>query len=176
MPPSSEICDIPNCDGTAVTTVSPRLDARRQVRPKDRTDTFREGPIISLAANVSENEVSPTLGPSYSFTAAGGWLYTEWSEVRTSRTKDCLQKYRTKFHEITLQCVGWCVGGGVQSRGVRCADPSGCSPNRAPHASQSCSPRKQCDAQWFTGKILFIFSPCHKNCCTIQSHPFLLLL
>lgn len=80
MPPSSEPCDIPNCDGTAATTISPR-DTRRQVRPRDRTDTFREGPVISIASNSSDNEVSPAFEHSYSFSAAGGWLYTEWSEV-----------------------------------------------------------------------------------------------
>ncbi|XP_014365887.2 thrombospondin type-1 domain-containing protein 4 isoform X2 [Papilio machaon] len=139
MPPSSEPCDIPNCDGTAVkTNTEARLDARRQVRPKDRTETFREGPVISLAANVTENEVTPTMdSSSFSYSAPGGWLYTEWSE-----------------------CVGWCVGGGVQSRGVRCADPTGCSSHRAPHASQACTPKKQCDAQWFTGE----WSPCSAAC------------
>ncbi|XP_072942469.1 ADAMTS-like protein 4 isoform X2 [Epargyreus clarus] len=138
MPTSKELCDIPNCDGSAVTVNLPRLDTRRQVRPKDRTDTFREGPVISVAANATENELSPIPEPAYSFTAAGGWLYTEWSE-----------------------CVGWCVGGGVQSRRVRCAEPNGCVPHRAPHASQACRPRKQCeDAQWFTGE----WSPCSAAC------------
>ncbi|XP_045522830.1 thrombospondin type-1 domain-containing protein 4-like [Pieris brassicae] len=139
MPPSSEPCEVPNCDGTseAKDEKTPRLDARRQIRTREHTDTFREGPVISLASNISENEVSPTLGPSYSFTAAGGWLYTEWS-----------------------QCVGACVGGGVQSRGVQCADPAGCSALRAPHSSQSCSARKQCDAQWFTGDWSACSAPC----------------
>lgn len=82
MPPSSELCDIPNCDGT-VTTDAPRPDTRRQVRPRDRTDTFRDGPVISLARNVTDNEIGPTLSQqSFSHTGAGGWLYTEWSEVR----------------------------------------------------------------------------------------------
>lgn len=80
MPPSSEPCDIPNCDGTNKAD-SPRLDARRQVRPKDKTDLFRDGPVISLASNTLENEVTPVLSTNYSFSAAGGWLYTEWSEV-----------------------------------------------------------------------------------------------
>ncbi|XP_045501742.1 thrombospondin type-1 domain-containing protein 4-like [Colias croceus] len=136
MPPNSEPCDIPNCDGTAIASKTPRLDSRRQVRPKDHIETFRDAPAISLASNVSDNEVSPTLGPSYSFTAAGGWLYTEWSE-----------------------CVGWCVGGGVQSRGVRCAEPAGCD-QRPPHAEQACSAKKQCDAQWFSGE----WSPCSAEC------------
>ncbi|KAI5635119.1 ADAM-TS spacer 1 domain-containing protein [Phthorimaea operculella] len=137
MPPSSEACDIPNCDGTPIVRNSPRLDARRQVRPKDRIDAFRDGPVITLASNVTENEISPTLSPSYSFSAAGGWLYTEWSE-----------------------CVGWCVGGGVQSRGVRCTDPSGCAPHRAPVSTQACTLRKPCDAQWFTGDWSACSAPC----------------
>ncbi|XP_063626551.1 thrombospondin type-1 domain-containing protein 4-like isoform X1 [Cydia splendana] len=137
MPPSSELCDIPNCDGT-VTTETPRPDTRRQVRPRDRTDSFHDGPIISLARNASDNEIGPTLSQqAFSHSGGGGWLYTEWSE-----------------------CVGWCVGGGVQSRGVRCADPAGCTNHRAPASSQSCPVRKQCDAQWFTGE----WSPCSAAC------------
>ncbi|XP_050674394.1 ADAMTS-like protein 4 isoform X2 [Leptidea sinapis] len=138
MPPNSEPCDIPNCDGSAISN-TPRLDARRQVRPKDHTETFREGPIISLATNVSDNDVSPSSGPSYTFTGAGGWLYTEWSE-----------------------CVGWCVGGGVQSRGVRCAEPAGCEGRRPPRHSQACAVRTQCDssAQWFTGDWSACSAPC----------------
>ncbi|CAH0724437.1 unnamed protein product, partial [Brenthis ino] len=137
-PPSKELCDVPNCDGTpANANSSPRLDARRQIRPYDNIDTFREGPVISLATNVSDNEISPLEEPKYSFSAAGGWLYTEWS-----------------------QCVGWCVGGGVQSRGVRCSEIEGCSAHRAPHSTQACSPKKQCDAQWFTGD----WSPCSASC------------
>lgn len=48
------------------------------------------------------------------------------------------------------------MGGGVQSRGVRCANPSGCSSHRVPVASQTCAIRKQCDSQWFTGKALIL--------------------
>lgn len=82
MPPSKELCDVPNCDGTpANANISPRLDARRQIRPHDHIDSFREGPVISLATNVSDNEISPLEEPKYSFSAAGGWLYTEWSQV-----------------------------------------------------------------------------------------------
>lgn len=55
---------------------------------------------------------------------------------------------------LLFQCVGWCVAGGIQTRGVRCANPSGCSSHRAPIASQACAMRKQCDAQWFTGKCI----------------------
>lgn len=54
---------------------------------------------------------------------------------------------------VLFQCVGWCVGGGVQSRGVRCADPTGCASGRAPEVTQTCSIRKQCEAQWFTGSL-----------------------
>lgn len=82
MPPSNEPCDIPNCDGTAITpNTESRQDSRRQVRPKDRTDTFREGPVISLASNVTESEINPNMEASFSYSAADGWLYTEWSEV-----------------------------------------------------------------------------------------------
>ncbi|XP_041984627.1 thrombospondin type-1 domain-containing protein 4-like [Aricia agestis] len=136
MPPSSEPCDIPNCDGTAKGS-SPRLDARRQVRPIDRTDTFRDGPVISVPANVSR-DVGFKVGPAYSHTGLGGWLYTEWSE-----------------------CVGSCVGGGVQSRGVRCSEPTGCKASHAPRDHQSCTPkRRQCDAEWFTSE----WSPCSAAC------------
>lgn len=137
MPPSSERCNVPNCDGSVTTTALPRLDSRRQVRPKDRTDHFREGPVITLATNLTDNEITSTPPTSYSFSAGGGWLYTEWSE-----------------------CVGWCVGGGVQSRGVRCADPSGCSSHRAPLPTQACSVRSQCDSQWFTSE----WSKCSAGC------------
>ncbi|XP_039759355.1 thrombospondin type-1 domain-containing protein 4-like isoform X2 [Pararge aegeria] len=137
MPPSKEVCDVPNCDGTPNSGNLPRLDARRQVRPNDHVDTFREGPVLSLLSNVSDSDISSIQDNKFSFSSAGGWLYTEWSE-----------------------CVGWCVGGGVQSRSVRCADPNGCGANRAPHSSQTCSPRKQCEAQWFTGD----WSPCTTAC------------
>lgn len=80
MPPSSEVCEIPNCDGTAVSNDIPRLDARRQVK-KDRIDNFRDGPLISLAANTSANEIGSSLDSNYKHSGAGGWLYTEWSEV-----------------------------------------------------------------------------------------------
>ncbi|CAH2984523.1 unnamed protein product [Chilo suppressalis] len=136
MPASSEPCNIPNCDGSTVAADSPRLDTRRQVRPKDRTDAFHDGPVISLANNVTDNELVPAISPNYSYNAAGGWLYTEWSE-----------------------CVGWCVGGGIQSRGVRCAEPTGCN-SRAPISTQTCAPRKQCEAQWFTSE----WSPCSASC------------
>lgn len=81
MPQSSEACDIPNCDRTPVTPETPRLDTRRQVRPKDRTDNFREGPIITLASNVTEEYGSTPAPAAFSFSAAGGWLYTDWSDV-----------------------------------------------------------------------------------------------
>lgn len=81
MPPNTESCNIPNCDGTAVTPTVPRLDTRRQVRPKDRTDTFREGPVITLATNLSDDFAPSTAAPNYTFSGAGGWLYTEWSTV-----------------------------------------------------------------------------------------------
>lgn len=80
MPPSSEVCDIPSCDGTNLPNDVPRPDARRQVK-KDRIDAFRDGPVISLAANSSENEIGSNIERSFSHSGAGGWLYTEWSEV-----------------------------------------------------------------------------------------------
>ncbi|KAL4715045.1 hypothetical protein ACJJTC_003196 [Scirpophaga incertulas] len=136
MPASNEPCDIPNCDGSTSNAESPRLDARRQVRPKDRTEAFHDGPVISLANNYTDNDMTPTISSNYNFNAAGGWLYTDWSE-----------------------CVGWCVSGGVQSRGVRCADPAGCK-SRAPASTQPCTVRKQCDAQWFTSE----WSACSAKC------------
>lgn len=81
MPPSKEVCNVPNCDGTQNTGIAPRLDARRQVRPNDHVDTFREGPILSLVSNVSDNEISSMQDKKFSFSAGGGWLHTEWSEV-----------------------------------------------------------------------------------------------
>lgn len=81
MPPSKEVCNVPNCDGTQNTGSAPRLDARRQVRPNDHVDTFREGPILSLVSNVSDIEISSVQDNKYSFSAGGGWLHTEWSEV-----------------------------------------------------------------------------------------------
>lgn len=100
MPPSSEPCDIPNCDGTAATTISPR-DTRRQVRPRDRTDTFREGPVISIASNSSDNEIRPKFEHSFSFSAAGGWLYTEWSEVLIFFLVICLLLRQLKVKRTT---------------------------------------------------------------------------
>lgn len=152
MPPSSESCDIPNCDRSVTAPSIPRLDARRQVRPKDNTETFRQGPVITLASNVTD-VIAPTPSPSYSFSAAGGWLYTEWSEVSQSDNfylRVFFDSWNWQLSEI--QCVGWCVGGGVQSRGVRCADPSGCATSRVPESIQTCSVKRQCEAQWFTGK------------------------
>ncbi|XP_053614629.1 thrombospondin type-1 domain-containing protein 4-like [Plodia interpunctella] len=139
MPPSNEPCDIPNCDGTAapIVTASPRLDARRQVHPRDHTDTFRDSPVVSLAGGPSVKEMTPVMSTNYSHSAPGGWLYTEWSD-----------------------CVGWCLGGGVKSRGVRCIDPAGCAAHIAPPSTQSCTPRKRCDAHWFTGE----WSACSAEC------------
>ncbi|XP_063385966.1 thrombospondin type-1 domain-containing protein 4-like [Cydia fagiglandana] len=109
---------------------------RRVKRPREHVDAFHEGPVYSVAVNGSEDEI----GPEYNFNAAASWLFTEWSE-----------------------CVGWCVGGGLQTRGIRCSDPSGCTPMRSPDASQSCSPKISCEPQeghWFTGE----WSPCSSPC------------
>lgn len=94
MPSSSEACDIPNCDRKAVTPETPRLDTRRQVHPKDRIDNFREGPIITLATNVTEEYGSTPAPAAYSFSAAGGWLYTDWSDVSFIQISPNLSKTR----------------------------------------------------------------------------------
>ncbi|KOB68038.1 putative thrombospondin repeat protein 1, partial [Operophtera brumata] len=123
-PPTIDKCDIPNCDDVStgeVRHIEPRT------RPREHTDTFRDGPVYTVAVNRSDIDI----GPEYSFSAAAGWLYTDWSE-----------------------CVGWCVGSGVQTRSVRCADPSGCAPRRAPDYTRSCTAKVLCEAQdgdWFLG-------------------------
>ncbi|GBP09805.1 ADAMTS-like protein 4 [Eumeta japonica] len=140
MPASSEPCDVPNCDGSPSVVAAARPDTRRQVRVGDGTDNFRDSPVYQFAVNTSDNDIASVLGPEYAFSAAGGWLYTDWSE-----------------------CVGWCIGGGLQTRGVRCADAAGCAPRRAPEALQHCTPRLPCDpheGQWFTNE----WSPCTAAC------------
>ncbi|RVE48285.1 hypothetical protein evm_007036, partial [Chilo suppressalis] len=107
----------------------------RVIRTREHTDTFRDGPVYTVSVNSSDFDV----GPEYTFSNTVGWLTTEWSE-----------------------CVGWCVGGGVQSRGVRCADPAGCV-NKAPEVFRSCTPKVTCephDGRWFTGE----WSPCSSPC------------
>lgn len=47
------------------------------MRPQDHTDTFRDGSLYTVAVNSTDVD----LGPEYSFSAAAGWLYTDWSEV-----------------------------------------------------------------------------------------------
>lgn len=47
------------------------------------------------------------------------------------------------------------MGTGVQTRSVRCADPSGCAPRKVPEDMRSCIPKQLCEAQdgeWFVGK------------------------
>ncbi|KAF9424823.1 hypothetical protein HW555_000124 [Spodoptera exigua] len=125
----------PDCDKGIGGEVRQIL-SKRVTKPRDHTDNFREGPVYTVAVNSTDFDV----GPAYSFSPTAGWLYTDWSE-----------------------CVGWCVGGGVQSRGVRCADPSGCSSKKAPETSRSCSPKIECeplDGQWFTSE----WSPCSAPC------------
>ncbi|CAH2042388.1 unnamed protein product, partial [Iphiclides podalirius] len=134
-PFTTEKCDVPDCSdyGTGVVR---QIEAKRVTRPRDHTDAFREGPVYTITVNSSDIDV----GPEYSFSATAGWLYTDWSE-----------------------CVGWCVGGGVQTRSIRCGDPSGCSPLKLPEPSRNCSPRQSCEAyqgQWFTGE----WSPCSSAC------------
>ncbi|KAL0869884.1 hypothetical protein ABMA27_006086 [Loxostege sticticalis] len=128
-PVTTEICNIPICDGT-------QQIGTRGVRTQENTDAFRDGPVYTVAVNSSDFDV----GPEYSFGATAGWLYTDWSE-----------------------CVGWCVGTGIQTRGVRCADPSGCTPRKAPESSRTCTPKLTCephDGRWFTGE----WSPCSSFC------------
>lgn len=98
MPPSSERCNVPNCDGSVTTTALPRLDSRRQVRPKDRTDHFREGPVITLATNLTDNEITSTPPTSYSFSAGGGWLYTEWSEASMIKKPSVIKEQAKTFY------------------------------------------------------------------------------
>ncbi|XP_041984810.1 A disintegrin and metalloproteinase with thrombospondin motifs 7-like [Aricia agestis] len=109
------------------------IAVRPAERQNDQTDHFRDGPVYTVALNSTDFDI----GPEYSL-SAGGWQYTNWSE-----------------------CVGWCVGGGVQSRSVRCADPAGCSGR--PAATRNCTPRAKCDpheGHWFTGD----WSPCTTTC------------
>lgn len=69
-PVTTEICNIPNCDGT-------QQIGTRGVRTQENTDAFRDGPVYTVAVNSSDFDV----GPEYSFGATAGWLYTDWSEV-----------------------------------------------------------------------------------------------
>lgn len=74
-PPTTEMCNIPSCDDLSLGPVR-RIESKR-TRNKELTDTFREGPVYTVSINTTESEI----GPEYSFNAAAGWLYTEWSEV-----------------------------------------------------------------------------------------------
>ncbi|KAM3963267.1 ADAMTS-like protein 4 isoform 1-T1 [Aphomia sociella] len=136
-PATSEPCAIPDCTPSfEVGTSDVTFKSKSAIYPREQTDNFRDGPVYTVAANSSDIDVEP----AYTFNAAAGWLYTDWTE-----------------------CIGWCVGGGVQTRGVRCADPSGCAPRKAPESSRSCIPKRTCDphdAQWFTGE----WSPCSSPC------------
>ncbi|XP_052755771.1 thrombospondin type-1 domain-containing protein 4-like [Galleria mellonella] len=132
-PPTTEPCNIPDC---LPSTSDITFKSKSALLPRENTDAFRDGPVYTVAANSTDIDI----GPEYTFNAAAGWLYTDWTE-----------------------CVGWCVGGGVQTRGIRCADPSGCAPRKAPESSRPCTPKQICDshdAQWFTGE----WSPCSSPC------------
>ncbi|KAJ0174140.1 hypothetical protein K1T71_010286 [Dendrolimus kikuchii] len=133
-PATTEQCNVPDCNQFQSGEVR-RIEPKR-VRTRDHTEHFHDGPVYSLSVNSSDMDI----GPEYTFSAAAGWLYTDWSE-----------------------CVGWCVGGGVQTRRVRCADPSGCTPRKVPESYRSCTPKVSCevlDGQWFTGD----WSPCSSVC------------
>ncbi|GBP09812.1 ADAMTS-like protein 4 [Eumeta japonica] len=131
-PRSSEPCDIPSC---ADDDSQFNSDAQTQPESRENTDTFREGPIYTVSVNNTDND----MGPEYNTGAAGKWLYTDWSE-----------------------CVGWCVGSGVKTRSVLCADPAGCEERATPETSKTCKPQVTCgaDGQWFTGE----WSPCSSPC------------
>lgn len=67
-----------------------------------------------------------------------------------------------QYDWIHLQCSEEC-GRGVQTRMVRCADPSGCDEKRKPVDSRACSSDRKCATQsfkWFTGP----WSPCSDPC------------
>lgn len=133
-PPTTEQCDVSDCKQFQSGEVR-RIEPKR-VGTRDHTEHFRDGPVYSMAVNSSNIDI----GPEYSLSSTAGWLYTEWSE-----------------------CVGWCVGGGVQSRSVRCADPAGCTPRKVPETYRTCTPRLKCeilDGQWFTSE----WSPCSLSC------------
>lgn len=126
-PPTTENCNVPNCNEFDGGEVR-QISSKRIPRPREHTDNFRAGPIFTLAVNSTDFDI----GPEYSLSTTTGWLYTDWSK-----------------------CVGWCVGGGVQSRGVRCADPSGCTPRKAPDSFRTCTPSASCEpleGRWFTGE------------------------
>ncbi|XP_068620341.1 thrombospondin type-1 domain-containing protein 4-like [Battus philenor] len=129
-PSTTEKCNVPNCSEYDTS------EAKRVVRLREQTATFREGPVYTITVNSSDIDV----GPEYSFSATAGWLSADWSE-----------------------CIGWCVGGGIQTRSVRCSDPSGCSPLKSPEASRNCTPSISCiphEGRWFTGE----WSPCSSKC------------
>ncbi|XP_037295317.1 ADAMTS-like protein 4 [Manduca sexta] len=131
-PSTTEPCDIPRCDDNYGMR---HIETKRPTQ-REHTDTFREGPVYTVAVNTSDIDI----GPEYSFNAPAGWIYTEWSE-----------------------CTGWCVGGGVQTRNVRCADPSGCAPRKEPEATRTCTLRLPCEpleGQWFTSE----WSRCSAKC------------
>ncbi|CAG9795752.1 unnamed protein product [Diatraea saccharalis] len=107
----------------------------RVIRTREHTDTFRDGPVYTVPVNSSDFDV----GPEYTVSNTAGWLYTDWSE-----------------------CIGWCVGGGIQTRRVRCGDPAGCV-NIMPEVSRSCTLKVTCephDGRWFTGE----WSQCSSTC------------
>lgn len=56
----------------------------KRVKPREHTDSFRDGPVYTVAVNSSDLDI----GPEYSFNAAAGWLYTDWSEVSMCSTAE----------------------------------------------------------------------------------------
>ncbi|KAL4714950.1 hypothetical protein ACJJTC_003101 [Scirpophaga incertulas] len=126
-PATTEICNVPDCDGTE------SVDSRA-VHAREQTDAFHDGPVYTVSVDSFDRA-----SPEYTFGNTVGWLYTEWSD-----------------------CTGWCVGGGIQTRRVRCSDPAGCM-SKTPESSRTCTPKLSCEAhegRWFTGE----WSPCSTSC------------
>lgn len=69
-PPTTDTCNIPDCS-TGIRHIA-------RSKPRIQTDTFRDGPVYTIAVNTSDDD----LGPEYRFSpSVGSWLYTDWSEV-----------------------------------------------------------------------------------------------
>lgn len=73
-PQAKEVCQIPDCF-TYAAEHKEVIQAKR--KSKAAIDNFESGPIYTVTVNTTDD--------NYSFSAAGGWLYTEWSEVSLFR-------------------------------------------------------------------------------------------
>lgn len=139
-PSTIEPCNIPDCDNYSYNEdIQTTPEPKTKISGRDRApeiEAFHAGPVYTVSVNGTDNDV----GPEYSYGVVGGWLHTDWSE-----------------------CVGWCVGGGIETREVKCTDPAGCAPKRTPETSRTCTPSITCDkhdGQWFTGE----WSTCSSLC------------